>query len=215
VAAPFAKLTVNGTIGFPNGTAPMLFVYQSGTANPQKPLIVHSPSFTGYGLFYQDDGDRMSFKSSAEDATPSLVVDLDSNWVAIANPLPKPGYELAVNGQIVCEELLVQDSALWPDYVFASDYPLRTVDELDAHVRKHRFLPGVPSAEEVRKNGLDVADMQRRMMEKIEELTLYVIDQHKRLASQDASIAELEQSVSRLKELLRDRVSEEAGAQDD
>lgn len=191
-ATPFATLTIDGTIGFPTVATPMMYIYPSGTSNAQKPLIVHSPGFPGYGLFYQDEGDRFVMQSSPTDTTPSLVVDLDSNWVTIAIDTPKPGYELSVNGQVVCEELLVQDSADWPDYVFREDYPLRPLDEVEAHIKERKHLSGIPTAAEVETDGILIGAMQKRMLEKIEELTLYVIDQHKKLERQDERIRQLE-----------------------
>lgn len=190
--AAFAALTVNGSIGFTDNTAPAMYIYSGGTANDLRPLIMHSPAFPGYGMYYRDAGDRFEFKSSPTDSTPSLVVDLDSNWVAIAASEPKPGYELSVNGQIVCEDLLIQDSSLWPDYVFQPEYELKSLDAVEAHIRENRHLPGIPSAAEVERDGLRMGDMQKRMMAKIEELTLYLIEQNKRLAAQEARLAELQ-----------------------
>lgn len=195
-ASPFATLTIDGTIGFPTVSTPAMYVYASGTSNADKPLIVHSPSFPEYGLYYSDPGDQFVMKSSAGDTTPSLVVDLDSNWVTIATDTPKPGYELSVNGQIVCEELLVEDSADWPDYVFEDNYPLKPLAEVEAHIREKKHLPGIPTAAEVKRDGLPVGEMQKRMMEKIEELTLYVIEQNKRLAAQDERLRQLEAQVT-------------------
>ena len=195
---PFTTLTVDGPIGFPTVASPMLYIYPSGTNNAQKPLIVHSPGFPEYGLFYEDSGDRFSMKSSAADTTPSLVVDVDGNWVTIATGLPKPNYELSVNGEIVCENLLIEDSADWPDYVFAPEYPLKPLDEVEAHIQDHGHLPGVPSAAEVGENGLSVGTMQRQMMEKIEELTLYLIEQNKRLAAQEQQIAGLQETLQKM-----------------
>ncbi len=191
-ASPFATLTVDGTIGFPTVTTPAMYVYQSGTSNPDKPLIVHSPAFPGYGLYYSDPGDQFIMRSTPTDTTPSLVVDLDGNWVTIATDTPKPGYELSVNGQVVCEELLVEDMVNWPDYVFEASYPLRPLSEVEAHILAKKHLPGIPTAEEVKRDGLPIGEMQKRMMEKIEELTLYVIDQNKRLATQEQRILELQ-----------------------
>ena len=191
-ASPFATLTVDGTIGFPTVATPAIYVYQSGTSNPDKPLIVHSPAFPEYGLYYRDPGDQFVMRSSAADTTPSLVVDLDGNWVAIATDTPKPNYELSVNGQIVCEELLVEDMANWPDYVFKEDYQLRSLDDVETHIKEKKHLPGIPTAEDVKRDGLPIGEMQKRMMEKIEELTLYVIDQNKRLAAQEQKILELQ-----------------------
>lgn len=190
--AAFTALTVNGSIGFTDHSAPAMFIYNGGTANDVRPLIMHSPAFPGYGLYYRDAGDRFEFKSSSSDSTPSLVVDLDSNWVVIAASEPKPGYELSVNGQIVCEDLLIQDSSLWPDYVFQPDYELKSLETVENHIRENRHLPGIPSAAEVERDGIRMADMQKRMMTKIEELTLYLIEQNKRLAAQEARLAELQ-----------------------
>ncbi len=196
-ASPFATLTVDGSIGFPTVSTPAMYVYPSGTSNADKPVIMHSPAFPEYGLYYSDVGDRFVMKSSASDTTPSLVVDLDSDWVAIATDTPKPGYELSVNGQIVCEELLVEDSADWPDFVFQDDYRLQPLEEVEAHIKERRHLPGIPTASEIAKNGLPIGEMQKRMMEKIEELTLHLIDQNKRMASQDERIRQLEAELGR------------------
>ncbi|MBL9175312.1 MAG: collagen-like protein [Verrucomicrobiales bacterium] len=193
--ADSSKLTMNGPIAFSDFSSPMLFVYPFGTANAEKPVVMHSPAFPGYGLYYRDDGDRFVMKSSPGDTAPSLVVDLDSNWVAISRDTGKPGYELSVKGEIVCHDLLIQDSSLWPDYVFEPGYPLKPLEEVEAHIREKKHLPGVPAAGEVDKDGISVGDMQKRMMEKIEELTLYVIDQNKRLATQEREIAELRQAL--------------------
>lgn len=196
---PSTALTVDGSISFSSVATPAMYVYQNGTANPERPLIMHSPAFPSYGLYYRDEGDRFVMKSSSTDTTPSLVVDLDSNWVAIASETPKPGYELSVNGQIVCEDILIQDSSLWPDYVFQPDYALKPLEEVESHIREHKHLPGIPSAETIEKEGIRLADMQKRMMEKIEELVLYAIDQNKRIAAQDQKITELSATIRQLK----------------
>jgi hypothetical protein len=122
---------------------------------------------------------------------------LNFQSLTINTTTPKPGYELSVDGQIVCEELLVQDSGNWPDYVFADDYLLRPLHEVESHIKSQRRLPGVPSATQVQAEGISVGAMQKRMMEKIEELTLYAIEQNKRLAEQESRIRELEAQLRR------------------
>lgn len=191
-ASPFAKLTIDGSIGFPTVATPAMYIYPSGVANAEKAVIVHSPAYDEWGLYYNDVGDRFLMKSAAGDTTPSLVVDLGNNWVAIGTETPKPGYHLSVDGKIVCEELLVEDSADWPDYVFQEDYRLQSLEEVEAHIKERKHLPGVPTAAEISKNGLPLGEMQKRMMEKIEELTLHLIEQNKRMTSQDERIRHLE-----------------------
>ena len=195
---PFTTLTVNGSIGFSSVADPAMYVYAAGSSNPQKPLIVHSPAFPGWGLYYIDEGDRFEMKSSASDSTPSLVVDLDGNWVAIGSLEGKPGYELSVRGQVVCMDLLIENPPTWSDHVFDDGYPLRPLEEVEAHIRENKHLPGVPSAAEVSRDGILLGEMQSKLLEKIEELTLHLIDQNKRLRAQDERIHDLE---SRLAEL--------------
>jgi len=91
------------------------------------------------------------------------------------------GYHLSVSGKVICEELKVQLRSAWPDYVFAPNYKLRPLEEVEAHIQAENHLPGIPTAAEMEKEGIAVGEMQVKMMEKIEELTLYLIDQNKRL----------------------------------
>ena len=111
--------------------------------------------------------------------------------VAINTSTPATGYSLSVNGKVICEELVIQNSNEWPDYVFADDYDLPSLKEVEACIRQNKHLPGIPSASEIGQAGIPVGDMQRQMMEKIEELTLHVIDQNKRLRNQEDELKSL------------------------
>jgi len=91
-----------------------------------------------------------------------------------------PTYRLSVNGNIRSKEVVVESN--WADYVFAKDYKLSSLEEVEKFIQLHKHLPNIPAAEEIEKNGLHVGDVQKRMMEKIEELTLYVIGLKKELA---------------------------------
>lgn len=98
--------------------------------------------------------------------------------IGISNPAQMPGsYKLYVADGILTEGVRValKSTANWADYVFASDYKLRSLAEVEAYVQENKHLPGVPSAAEVQKTGIDVATMDAKLLEKIEELTLYVI----------------------------------------
>jgi hypothetical protein len=90
------------------------------------------------------------------------------------------GYDLSVHGKIIAEEVKVQLYASWPDYVFAKDYKLLPLDELEQSINKNKHLPNIPSAAEVEKDGISLGDMNKRLMEKVEELTLYIIDLNKK-----------------------------------
>lgn len=87
------------------------------------------------------------------------------------------GYKLYVADGILTEKVkvAVKNSDEWADYVFAQDYKLRSLDEVKQFVNEHKHLPGVPSATDVVKQGVDVGQMQAKLLEKIEELTLYML----------------------------------------
>ena len=108
------------------------------------------------------------------------------------------GYLFAVDGKIIAEEMRIQNSANWPDYVFDSQYELMPIDALKASIETHKHLPKIPSAAQVQEEGILLGDMQKKMMEKIEELTLYIIDLH------DAN-RKLREEVDELRKLIGDR----------
>lgn len=91
------------------------------------------------------------------------------------------GYKLAVNGNAIFVKVKVQPYQNWSDYVFYPGYRLRPLGEVEQFIQQHHHLPEVPSAAEVEKNGLDLGDSQATLLKKIEELTLYVIQQNKRI----------------------------------
>ncbi|MCZ4407638.1 hypothetical protein O3Q51_02375 [Cryomorphaceae bacterium 1068] len=87
------------------------------------------------------------------------------------------GFKVAVDGKMICEELKVQLSQDWPDYVFADDYSMMNLNELEEYIKTENHLPGVPSASEVEEaDGIMLGEMQRVTVEKLEELTLYILE---------------------------------------
>jgi hypothetical protein len=95
--------------------------------------------------------------------------------VSSAANMPSDDYLLAVDGKIISEEVRVEVSGAWPDYVFQRDYELMSLAKLEATIQSLGHLPDMPSAAQVASEGIELGEMQRRMLEKIEELTLYVI----------------------------------------
>ena len=92
------------------------------------------------------------------------------------------GYALAVNGTLgVKGGIEIENVSDWPDYVFEEGYELRELAEVEQFIARHGHLPGVPSQSEVDVGGINVGKMDARLLEKIEELTLYVLDMNKRI----------------------------------
>lgn len=101
------------------------------------------------------------------------------------------------DGKINAKEVEVKAN-VWADYVFKKDYKLRTLDEVEKHIQEKGHLPNIPSAEKVVKEGINLGEMDAKLLEKIEELTLYSIEQNKQLKSQEKEIKELKKQVQEL-----------------
>jgi hypothetical protein len=100
--------------------------------------------------------------------------------IGIGTDNPDAAYLLSVNGKIKAKEIRVT-TANWADYVFAKDYKLMPLKEVEAYINTNKHLPNISAASEIEKNGLDISAMQSKMMEKIEELTLYLIEANKKI----------------------------------
>ena len=93
-----------------------------------------------------------------------------------------PIHELSVNGTIQAKELIVTTLAAdWPDFVFDPEYKLTSLHELDKYIESEKHLPGVPSANEISEEGIKVSEMNAILLQKVEELTLYVIELQKQI----------------------------------
>jgi len=92
------------------------------------------------------------------------------------------GFKLAVAGSILTEKVKVVDDALqWHDYVFEADYELTPINELKKYVEINKHLPDIPSASDVKANGIELGEMNALLLKKIEELYLYTIEQDKQI----------------------------------
>ncbi|WP_326981926.1 cell wall anchor protein [Chryseobacterium sp. MYb264] len=109
-------------------------------------------------------------------------------------------YRLFVQDGIRAEKVKVDLASAngWADYVFKKDYKLNTLEDVEKHIQEKGHLPNIPSATEVVKNGINLGEMDAKLLEKIEELTLYSIEQNKQLKSQSQEIQELKKQVQQL-----------------
>ncbi len=111
-----------------------------------------------------------------------------------------PGsFKLAVEGKIGAREVNVTATNPFPDYVFENTYKLRSLAEVEKYVQQNRHLPEIPSAAEVEKNGINLGEMDALLLKKIEELTLYVIEQNKQLQELKTKNQALQSEVNNLK----------------
>ncbi len=143
---------------------------------------------SGYLIIGQSSGLNLAFDNNeivarANGLDTILYLQSEGGAVAIGGQsLTMPdGYILVVDGKAIMEEVEVQLSNNWPDYVFEDGYELTPLDKLEELVKSQKHLPGVPPAAEVESEGLALGEMQSKLLEKIEELTLYVIELNKQV----------------------------------
>ncbi len=111
-----------------------------------------------------------------------------------------PDAKLAVKGNIHTNEVKVDLlGAVAPDYVFYKDYDLKTLNEVESYITKEGHLPNIPSAKEMETNGLLLKEMNLKLLEKIEELTLYTINQEKRINTLEQENNTLKEQQKRIK----------------
>jgi len=139
-----------------------------------------------YSLFLKDDG-----------KIGMGVTDDNTDGKFCASALPN-GYRLYVNGGILTTKVKVSNycSANWADYVFADDYQLKPLSEVEAYIKENKHLPNIPSAQAIEDEGLDLAEIASKQMEKIEEVTLYLIQMEKDIKQLKAENAEMKAKLS-------------------
>ena len=187
--SPQAKLNVQGT--FQVGTTAS---YDAG---------VLSTSYENGSLYLNmieyDDPLVMNFKQTLNpDYHEKIYFNKGGFGIGISDT---KGFKLGVNGKVVATEVKVATYANWADFVFAKDYELPTLTDVENHIKEKGHLKDIPSAKEVEKNGFFLGEMDAKLLQKIEELTLYTIQQEKKikvLEKQNSKIKELEKLVKKL-----------------
>ncbi|ATP58040.1 hypothetical protein CPT03_16985 [Pedobacter ginsengisoli] len=109
-----------------------------------------------------------------------------------------PTEKLSVKGKIRAQEIKVE-TANWPDYVFAEDYQLPSLQQTEKHIKQKGHLPGIPSAAEVKANGVDLGAMNAKLLQKMEEMTLIMIQLNKKVEQQAETLKMQQKQLDNLK----------------
>ncbi|MFL5786695.1 MAG: hypothetical protein ACJ748_01465 [Flavisolibacter sp.] len=193
----FHRLNVAGTVGS-NG----VWVANSNTASIS--LLNNLTPGAWNALTQQGDNLLMWKGASIDQPEGGLVIAPWSNsskgiritgegnvGIGTSNP---GSFKLAVEGKIAARGIKVTVDPNFPDYVFDSAYQLKPLAHLEQYINKNKHLPGIPSAEEVKKEGgIELGDMNVKLLEKIEELTLYVIELKKENEQMKKEIKEMKE----------------------
>lgn len=147
-------------------------------------LWAQGPSVTKFTIGGLDNFPMSFFTNNQERLTITETGDVG---IGVLTPREK----LTVNGTVLSTKMKVVQS-VWPDYVFSTHYKLLPLKGLEEYIRQNKHLPDIPSAQQVEKEGLDLGSNQAALLKKIEELTLYVLQQNEKLEIQSKRLKALE-----------------------
>jgi hypothetical protein len=194
ISTPSEKLHINGSM--------LITGDIKGSRNSWDPLTIYAGST-------EDDGAYMTLASNF-DNTGSIkmyskgtsgsiefhnqniqVMSIRANNdIVMGNPNPDGDITLFVNGNIEANKIRVSTESWW-DKVLKPDYKLRSLSQLETFIKENKHLPDIPSEKEVKENGIDVGEMNALLVKKIEELTLYTIEQQKEIEQLKGLVKEL------------------------
>ncbi len=176
--------------------------------DPSLGSLIHLPKsdsrvvIGGFGGYLFSDGHKLVVKDGSAMIEGNILTNNKIGVGVSAAEIPNE-YHLAVNGKIISEEVKVKLFASgWPDYVFSKDYRLLSLQDLEQYINLKGHLPNIPSAQDVEKNGVLLGDMNSKLLEKVEELTLYTIQQQKEIKQQQKAIEQQVQKNKALEERL-------------
>jgi hypothetical protein len=150
----------------------------------------------GFG-FYNNVSIQSAFGSAKPSPIPAMKIDGNGN-VGIGNP--NPDAKLTVTGLVHAQEVKVTVAAPGPDYVFDKDYKLTSLEEIKTYIDQNKHLPEVPSAAAMEKNGVQLGEMNMLLLKKIEELTLYVVEQNIEMKNKTKQIEDMQKRLANLEQ---------------
>ncbi len=188
--SPMYKFDVNGNSRF---SGDMLLTGDLSSGNIEiaagnlapEIKMVRSGNITTTGLLAIDDDNHLKLSKNSNGG--GIVIDANTtsgtkrfyaskaNQFNFGTGLTPSGYMVSVEGKVIATDFTTLAIVNWPDYVFAEGYALKTLPEVKKFIQENKHLPNIPAAREIEKNGIPLGEMSKRLMEKVEELTLYVI----------------------------------------
>jgi|GEM_PF-424048 len=200
ISTPSAQLHTSGTVrfaGLSNDNTQARVIVSDASGN----LSYRDASTIGGSGSISGTNNYLAKYSGATAIGNSIVYDNGTSVGIGTTNITEPGFKLYVESGIRTRKVKV-DLATWADYVFEPDYHLPGLQEVENFIRKNKHLPDMPSANTVRMEGLDLGNNQALLLQKIEELTLYLIEQEKALKQKQEKIDELTKKLISFEERL-------------
>ena len=188
--SPAGLLDINGSVTFSGSPAnldnhygglPLNFLENSGKViigwnrtggGGETDFISNQGAGSGGGfIFYNHNNSGIETKLMSVRGDGTIGIGTDDT----------KGYKLAVNGSIIGTEVVVKTYGNWPDYVFKRAYCLPSLNSIKSYIDQNGHLPDMPSEQQVAKDGVNLGEMNKLLLKKVEELTLYLIEQEKRI----------------------------------
>lgn len=160
-----------------SGSNSVMLGYQAGYFNQGSGNV-----FIGFEAGLNETGGSKLYIENSRNDIPLIYGDFGANVVGINTKQIPSGYTFSVKGKAIAEEVKVQLQSAWPDFVFETDYDLMPLKEIETYIKANKHLPEVPNQREVTKaDGIELGTMNALLLKKVEELTLYAIEQNKQL----------------------------------
>ncbi len=186
---PISALHTNGTVTIGSGTNPSAVGTMQLKADGTTPIANR--------LTYGTDGTGWKFaigKNQAGTITDQFVIQ-DNGNISIGTTTMPTSYKLSIGGDMIAERVVVKLQSNWPDFVFKTGYSLRPLSEVESFLKVNNHLPDVPSEAEVKAQGIDMEQMNATLLKKVEELTLYMIEQNKEIKTLKNKVEFLEKKL--------------------
>lgn len=175
--------------------------------NPLRGAIKIRKEKEKYILYILGARDPDSDKYKSKDSSKRIDVNTDEIRIGTRdenfNKKSSKRVEIDADEIFIKGKIIHKSGIKWPDFVFASDYNLLSLEELEKYIKKNKHLPSIPTAEEMAKNGTSIGDIQNKFIQKIEEITLYTIKQNKQINTLQKENQKLRQDMDLLKKNIK------------
>lgn len=183
-----------------NGNSALEFVNHTGVGSSYGMRLLVDTDHGAQGMQFQYAPVNTSYEALSY--LTGLYMSNEGRVGINTTSIPR-GYKLAIAGNMIAESVTVKLQAAWPDYVFKEGYHLPNLAETERSIKETGHLPGMPSAIDVRANGIDLGEMNAKLLQKVEELTLYLIKKDKKDKQQTREIDLLKREIGRINKKVR------------